>query len=71
MPIELLLEIAKKQLPLFITDTTDIDKLRVLSAAGLVIAQLPKVDGPQTRAVVLALTAKGRKAAVGDERPGA
>ncbi|SFB74561.1 hypothetical protein SAMN05216344_102203 [Polaromonas sp. OV174] len=67
MPVELIREIADKRLPLTLTNPADIDKLRVLNAAGFVIARLPRVNEPQTRATVLALTAKGRKAAMQDE----
>jgi hypothetical protein len=62
MPIELLKAIAKLPLPLTITDPNDIDKLRVLKAAGYVTVLLPSPDGDQKFATVLYITAEGRAA---------
>ncbi len=61
VPIELLRKIADTPLPLTITKDEDIDKLRVLRAAGYVTVMLPAADGDQTFARVLHITEKGRK----------
>lgn len=65
MPVELLRAIASKSLPLTITDPAEIDKLRVLRAAGHVVAMLPLPNTDQAFARVLHITQKGRHAAVG------
>jgi hypothetical protein len=62
MPVELLKAIVNKPLPLTITDPNDIDKLRVLRAAGYVTVLLPSPGGEQRFARVLHITAKGRTA---------
>jgi hypothetical protein len=62
MPVELLKAIANKPLPLTITDPNDIDKLRVLRAAGYMTVLLPSPGGDQRFARVLHITAKGRAA---------
>lgn len=62
MPVELLKAIVNKPLPLTITDPNDIDKLRVLRAAGYVIVLLPSSGGDQRFARVLHITAEGRDA---------
>jgi hypothetical protein len=59
MPVELLREIAKKPLPLVVDDAADIDKLRVLRAAGHVEVVLPDPSSPSQSAQVLAITPEG------------
>lgn len=61
MPVELLKAIANKPLPLTITDPADIDKLRVLRAAGHVVVLLPSPGSDQAFARVLHVTPKGRE----------
>lgn len=41
MPVELLVDIMKQGLPATVSDAVSIDKLRVLRAAQLVIADIP------------------------------
>ena len=60
MPMEYLQGLARDELPLIESDVTNIDKLRVLCAAGMVEVQLPPVDAPQPRAQVLYITGLGR-----------
>lgn len=62
MPVELLKVIVHQSLPLTVTDENDIDKLRVLRAAGYVSVLLPSPGGDQRFARVLRITAKGREA---------
>jgi hypothetical protein len=62
MPVELLKAIATKPLPLTITDPAEIDKLRVLRAAGHVVAMMPMPGTDQAFARVLHITRKGRYA---------
>lgn len=62
MPIELLMELAAKQLPLVITNPDLVDQLRVLSAAELVVVKLPDGDAEQLRAEVVEITEKGMRA---------
>lgn len=62
MPVELLKVIATKPLPLTITDPAEIDKLRVLRAAGHVVAMMPRPGTDQPFARVLHITRKGRYA---------
>lgn len=59
MPLELLRQLAGRQLPLTVTDTADIDKLRVLRAAGHVAVLLPGLDQDTPFARVLAITPEG------------
>lgn len=59
MPLELLREIASKDLPLVVEKEDKIDKLRVLMAAGMVTAQLPS-PGAHGPATVLTVTGLGR-----------
>jgi len=59
MPLELLREIVTGALPLEVASEVDIDKVRVLAAAGMILAQLPEVDQPGT-ALVLEVTGFGR-----------
>lgn len=71
MPMEFLRQIAQQNLPLTIFAPADIDKLRVLRAAGLVTAFIPAVEEMrsgaemQKAAQVLAVTAKGSAALQG------
>ncbi|MDO9405714.1 MAG: hypothetical protein Q7T87_16910 [Polaromonas sp.] len=65
MPIELLAELAARQLPVVITNPADVDKLRLLSAAALVVLKLAKEDADTVRAEVVAITDKGKKAIAG------
>lgn len=62
MPIELLKAIVNKPLPLTITEPSEIDKLRVLTAADCVVAMLPAANAGQTFARVLHVTPKGLEA---------
>lgn len=63
MPVELLRAIADKPLPLTITDPADIDKLRVLRAAGHIAVLLPPPGTDQGFARVLHITTEGREIA--------
>lgn len=62
MPMEFLRAMAQKSLPCTVTEESDIDRVRVLRAAGYVAAFLPgsRSDGAECR--VLAITGLGRKA---------
>lgn len=62
MPMELLRELAQSQLPCSLTNEQDIDRLRVLRAAGHVVALLPKPGSEGELCRVLAITASGRQA---------
>jgi hypothetical protein len=74
MQLEFLARIAASPLPMAFTRREDIDRVRLLRAAGLVIALVPMPDdpyaagGPERAAQVLAVTEKGRQelAAVSD-----
>lgn len=59
MPIELLQELAAHTLPLEIRSEAQIDKVRVLTASGMVVAQLPAI-GQDGCAVVKEITGYGR-----------
>lgn len=59
MPMEYLRELERDALPLIESDVVNIDKLRVLHAAGMVEVQLPAVDSPQQKAQVLYITGLG------------
>lgn len=59
MPMEYLRELERDALPLFESDVVNIDKLRILRAAGMVEVQLPPVDSPQQKAQVLYVTGLG------------
>lgn len=62
MPMELLRELAHTPLPCTLGDEKDIDRLRVLRAAGYIAAMLP-MPGSQSRlGRVLAITPEGREA---------
>lgn len=60
MPMEYLQGLASDELPLMESDAINIDKLRVLRAAGMVEVKLPAVDTPQQKAHVLYITGLGR-----------
>jgi hypothetical protein len=60
MPFEYLREIAQARLPVTVTEEAQIDKLRVLRAAELVVVMLPRVDAQEQFARVLSLTPQGR-----------
>lgn len=59
MPMEYLRELERDALPLVELDAVNIDKLRVLHAAGMVEVQLPSVDSPCQKAQVLYVTGLG------------
>lgn len=67
MTMNLLRQIADSRLPVSFYRSEDIDKVRVLRAAGLVIALVPSpsnpisLSGSPTAAQVLAVTQKGRE----------
>ena len=71
MPMDCLRRIAERDLPCSIYDLAEIDKLRVLRAAGLIQAFIPLPDRLnrgqmcQKAAQVLAITQKGREALKG------
>lgn len=59
MPMEFLRNLAEEdRFPLSVSDEADIDKLRVLRAAGMVEAHLP--DAPHQPAQILTITGLGR-----------
>lgn len=66
MTTTLLARIATARLPMTFRRAEEIDQVRILQAAGLVIALVPApgdplvVDGTPTAAQVLAMTQKGR-----------
>ena len=62
MPMELMMVISQQNLPLTIDDPADIDKLRVLAAAGLAKAQLPDINSTEQRAQVISITPEGKYA---------
>lgn len=65
--MHLLAKIATSRLPMALNSDEDIDKVRILRSAGLVIALVPApIDttawsGPDRSAQVIALTQKGRQ----------
>ena len=59
MPMEYLRDIAEGPFPLCVSDEQLIDKLRVLAAAGMVMASLPE-PGTAGTAIVNELTGLGR-----------
>lgn len=59
MPMELLREIAEGSLPMSISEESSIDKIRILAAAGMVIAELPE-PGASGVALVMTVTGFGR-----------
>ncbi len=62
MPLELLYKMSQSPLPATITDVADIDKLRVLRAAGHISVLLPHLKAKKPFARVLAITKEGREA---------
>jgi len=74
MPMNLLQWLSRSRLPITITAPPEIDKLRLLRAAGLVAVMLPGVQASSPFARVLAVTPRGRqrlRAPVMLGRPGA
>ncbi|WP_447774109.1 hypothetical protein [Variovorax boronicumulans] len=67
MTMNLLKHLASSRLPQSITSPEDIDKVRILRAAGLVIAFVPApsnpltLSGPERATQVLTITQKGRE----------
>lgn len=59
MPIELLRELAAHTLPREIKSEAEIDKVRVLEASGMVVAELPPI-GQDGCATVKEITGYGR-----------
>lgn len=59
MPLEFLRELAIGSLPLEVTTEAEVDKVRVLTAAGMILADLPEVNRPGP-AIVRELTGFGR-----------
>ena len=63
MPMELLQQLAERRLPCVIESPAEVDQLRVLRAAGLVVAMFLRPPGTQEQqAEVLAITPQGRQA---------
>lgn len=62
MSIELLRELSQKTLPCTLTCEHDIDRLRVLRAAGYIAAMLPHPGSTSALGRVLAITRSGREA---------
>lgn len=62
MPLDYLREIANTSLPLKVEDVSHIDLLRVLSAAELIVAQLPEPYSERQEACVYGITTLGRLA---------
>lgn len=60
MPMEYLQGLAQDELPLIESDVVNIDKLRVLHAAGMVEVKLPPVNSHLQKAQVLYITGLGR-----------
>lgn len=59
MTLKLLHKISKQTLPFTVTDLDEIDKLRVLRAAGHLTVLLPACNAKNPFARVLAITKKG------------
>ena len=59
MPMEYLLGLHRDELPLLESDIRNIDKLRVLRAAGMVEVRLSPPDAQQQQAQVLYITGLG------------
>lgn len=57
--MEYLRELQRDALPMIESDVLNIDKLRILRAAGMVEVQLPPVDSPHQKAQVLYVTGLG------------
>lgn len=68
MPMRLLAELAAIRLPKSMTSPEDIEKVRWLRSAGLVVAFVPapsdplSLSGPERAAQVLVITQRGREA---------
>lgn len=62
MPIELLRQLSEQSLPVTVEDLADIDKLRVLRAAGLVACTMSAPECAEPFARVMAITKEGRAA---------
>ncbi|WP_406625996.1 hypothetical protein [Acidovorax sp. SDU_ACID1] len=62
MPMELMVALARGKFPTAVDNPADVDKLRVLAAAGLVEAQLPDVESEAQCAQVFAITPEGKAA---------
>lgn len=62
MPLELLQDLATQTLPRVIDDPADVDKLRILRAAGYVNAEMPSPapGSAAGQARVLGITARGQ-----------
>jgi hypothetical protein len=75
MPMKLLAVIASSHLPMSFSYSDDIDKLRILRAAGLVIAFVPgpgspfTLSGPERAAQVLAITQRGQEELMRSRHP--
>lgn len=59
MPVEYLLKLREEVLPYVEADPRNVDKLRVLRAAGMVEATLPPPEALQAEARVLCVTGLG------------
>ena len=68
MPLELLKQLAKSDLPVTLQDPQEIDKLRVLRAAGMVHADIGDVSD-HSAAVVHSITELGHQAIFLDRDP--
>lgn len=62
MPLEYLSQLSSQPLPVRVEDLPAIDKLRVLRAAHLIVADLPEAGHEAAGAQVTAITAEGRAA---------
>lgn len=69
VPFEYLREISKASLPLTVEAEAQIDKLRLLRAAGLVAAMLPHPLSGINYARVLAITPQGRDVLATEREP--
>ena len=65
MPIELLRQLAGTPLPCTFTEEADIDRLRILRAAGYTAALLPHPTSKSRLGRVLAISPSGREALAG------
>lgn len=64
MPLECLTRLIGSGLPAQVQVLEDIDKVRILVAAGLATADLPKPGEEQEGAILTGVTAEGRAALV-------
>lgn len=62
MPMELLRKLANEPLPTTITDVEDVDKARVLHAAGQIACTFSELGAVEPLARVLAITRDGKAA---------